>query len=482
VNRALLALGLAVMGVCWVYPWSLLVAVWTATSELLSPLTMLTLVLLAAASTQVAMRSQHTRKRGQATVIALGLAASLVAVRIDHYPKGGAFDWLPKLAEALAGLLGHPTAPAIALFVALLLWRRGAQLASDTPTFLDVEAAFRWSIGALVCFALALALAIRPSQQPAIEARATPFVVESFFVALLTLALARLESLRTRTQALALNTQWLGVLIAVAGVLVLASLAVAQVLSFDLLLVATRPLFDLLGRVALILLYAIVIPLAYVIQLLVYWLMQLLGPDSNAQPPEPPRPSDLEGFLQRLFDQLLSPDVLAALKAIGAVVVLGVAVLLIARVVARWRPRQSEADATQEERESVYQAGTLWHALLAWLRNLRRRYAPPADRPSASASTSADRAASPSVSSVRELYRRLLALGASAGTTRPPASTPYEHEPALNKALHAADSIAELTDAYVQVRYAEVEPADAELRELRAALERIDANDAVRED
>src|SRR5262249_35114016 len=194
--------------------------------------------------------------------------------------------------------------PAIALFVALLLWRRGAQLASDTPTFLDVEAAFRWSIGALVCFAVAVALAIRPSQQPAIEARATPFVVGSFFVALLTVALARLESLRTRTQALALNTQWLGVLIAVAGLLVLASLAVAQVLSFDLLLVATRPLFDLLGRVVLILLYAIVIPLAYVIQLLVYWLMQLLGPDSNAQPPEPPRPSDLEGFLQRLFDQL----------------------------------------------------------------------------------------------------------------------------------------------------------------------------------
>src|SRR5262249_54188501 len=221
-NRALLAVGLAVMGVCWVYPWSLLVAVWTATSELLSPPTMLTLVLLAAASTQVAMRSLHTRKRGQATVIALGLAASLVAVRVDHYPQAGAFDWLPELAEALAGLLGHPTAPAIALFVALLLWRRGAQLASDTPTFLDLEAAFRWSIGALVCFAVALALAIRPSQQPAIEARATPFVVGSFFVALLTLALARLESLRTRTQALALNTQWLGVLIAVAGLLVLA--------------------------------------------------------------------------------------------------------------------------------------------------------------------------------------------------------------------------------------------------------------------
>src|SRR4029453_9057002 len=108
-------------------------------------------------------------------------------------------------------------------------------------------------------FTVLLAVAVRPNQQAAIEARATPFVVGAFFVSLLTLALARLDSLRTRSRALGLNTQWLGVLIAVAGLLVLGSLALAQVLSFDLLLVATRPLFDLLGQVLLLLLYAIVI-------------------------------------------------------------------------------------------------------------------------------------------------------------------------------------------------------------------------------
>src|SRR5262249_56889238 len=141
---------------------------------------------------EVARRWLQAGKRGQATVTALGLAASLVAVRVDHYPQAGAFDWLPKHAEALAGLLGHPTAPAIALFVALLLWRRGAQLASDTPTFLDVEAAFRWSIGPLVRFAVPLALTIRPSPQPALLARATPSLVRPFFLALLSLALAPL--------------------------------------------------------------------------------------------------------------------------------------------------------------------------------------------------------------------------------------------------------------------------------------------------
>ncbi len=245
-NRALLTLGLAAMGVCWLYPWSLLAALWlgdTAGSGLLSPLTMLALVLLGAAYTTFALR-RLGKHHAQAALIGGALLASLVAVRIDQYSNAGALDWMARLATSLALLLGAPATPVVALLLALLLWRRGAQLASDMPAFPDVEASFRWSIGALIGFAVVLAVGVRPSQQPAIELRATPFVVGSFFVALLTLALARLESLRTRSQALALNTQWLGVLIGVAGLLVLGSLAVAQVLSFDLLLLATRPLFD----------------------------------------------------------------------------------------------------------------------------------------------------------------------------------------------------------------------------------------------
>ncbi len=467
-NRALLTLGLAAMGVCWLYPWSLLAALWlgdTAGSGLLSPLTMLALVLLGAAYTTFALR-RLGKHHAQAALIGGALLASLVAVRIDQYSNAGALDWMARLATSLALLLGAPATPVVALLLALLLWRRGAQLASDMPAFPDVEASFRWSIGALIGFAVVLAVGVRPSQQPAIELRATPFVVGSFYVALLTLALARLESLRTRSQALALNTQWLGVLIGVAGLLVLGSLAVAQVLSFDLLLLATRPLFDLLGRVLLLLLYLVVIPLAWVIQWIVYWLLQLLSPNSNTQPPEAPQPSDFEGFLQRLLAQALPPDVLAALKALGALLVLGVVLLLVARAVARWRPRLAEADATQEERDSVYQAGSLRQMLLAWLRRLFGRGSDTAEDLPPALADDGVAAASPSVSSVRELYRRLLALGASAGAARPFASTPYEHQPSLEAALHAPTPVEQLTHAYVQVRYAETEPGESELREL----------------
>ncbi len=473
-NRALLILGLAALEVCWIYPWSLLVGLWldgTTTSGLLSPLTMLALLLLASGVTYVGVRRLRTRRQGQAALVAVGVLAALVAVRADHYPDGGLFGWLPRLAEALAVLFGHPTVAALAVLFSLLLWRRGAQLGSDTPAFPDVEAAFRWSIGALIGFAVLLALAVRPSQQPAIEARATPFVVGAFFVSLLTLALARLDSMRTRSRALGLNTQWLGVLIAVAGLLVLGSLAVAQVLSFDLLLVATRPLFDLLGQVLLLLLYVIVIPLAFVIEWLVYWLLQFISPGSNNQPPQAPEPADIEGFLRRL-GQAIPPDVLGALKVVGAVLLLTFALLLVARTVARWRPRLGEAEVTHEERESVYQRGSLRQALLAWLWRLFRKQAPPTVE--ANPLTMPTESAVPaSVSNVRELYRRLLALGALKGATRPMSSTPYEHEPALHAALHAAPEIAELTDAYVEVRYAEIEPSEAELQELELTLNRV---------
>jgi hypothetical protein len=470
VNRSLLVTGLALIDVCWLYPWSLLVAIWIGGEVLLSPLSMLVLLLAGAFLTLAVLETLGARRAGQFTLVALALLMSLLAVRLDHYAAAGMLDWLPNLGESVAIAMGHPTPPAIALALALLLWRRGVQIGSSSPTLPDVDSAFRWSIGALIGFALLLALAIRPSVQPALEARATPFVVGSFFVSLLTLALARLESLRTRTQAIGLNTQWLGVLIAVAGLLVLTALVVSQVLSFDLLVLATRPLFQLLGRVLILLLYAIVIPLAYVVELLAYWLLSLFSPDTENQPPEPPQASDIESLLRSL-SQMVPPEVLGMLKIVSAIAVLALTLLLVARTISRWRPRGTEIDEAREERESVWQAGQLRETLLAWLRRLLRRDRAVAASAVAAASNAA--AIPPAISSVREIYRNLLKLGEAAGSLRQPASTPYEHEPSLESELEPGAAIAELTEAYVQVRYAEAEPSAEELTALHTQLDAV---------
>jgi hypothetical protein len=474
-NRALLTIGLAAMQVCWIFPWTLLVVRWAQGDPerpLLGAASMLALLLLGALATRLVIRFVGVRRGGQITLVALGVLVVLAAVRLDYFADADMSGWLGAQWGAVAVMLGHPTLPALALGLALVLWWRGVQLGSSTPSFPEVDTAFRWNIGALIAFVLIVAVGTRPSQRPLLETQATPFVVGSFFVSLLTLALARLESLRTRTRALSVNGQWLGVLIAVAGLLVLLALAVAQVLSFDLLLVATRPIFDLLGRVLLVLLYIIVVPLAYVVELLAYWLLSLISPDPNREQPEPMSPGDINAWLERLLNQTLSPEVQDALKAIGAVLVLGLALLLVARAVGRWRPRAAETDATLEERDSVFDAARVWAALRAWLRALFRRSRAAAGAP-AQVPSAAAQAETPALASVRELYRRLLTLGEAAGSYRAPATTPYEHRPALEGALEPPHEIAWLTEAYVQVRYAEDEPTSEEVEELRERLERV---------
>ena len=475
-NRALLTVGLAAMQVCWIYPWSLLVVRWVQGDPerpLLSGLSMLLLILVGALATRVVIRALGVRKPGQLTLIGAGLVVVLIAVWLNHYPGAGLAESLGGLANAVVVLLGRPTTPALGLALGLILWWRGVQLGSYTPSLPEVDAAFRWNIGALIAFAVVLAIGTRPGQQPLLEAQATPFVVGSFFVSLLTLALARLESLRSSTRALALNTQWLSVLIAVAGLLVLTALAVAQVLSFDLLILATRPIFDLLGRILLVLLYIVIIPLAYIVEWIAYWLLSLFSPDVNREPPEPYATGDVNTFLERLFNQLLPPEVLVVLKALGAVLLLAIALLLVARTVARWRPRPGESDATPEERDSVFEPGRFRQALLAWLRRLLRRFRPAEAVSDAALPAATGHTVQAGPTSVRQLYQQLVALGHAAGRPRAASTTPYEHAPALTTVLQPPAAVDDLTEAYVQVRYAEQEVTSSEVEALADRLRRV---------
>jgi hypothetical protein len=485
VSRLALLVGMSIMELGWVYPWSLLLGTWIAPSQprtLLSPASVLGLVLVAGLTTHFIVRRIGTRRAAQTLLISLGIVGVLLAVRFDQFPSTGGGNWLEDLVRALAVVLGQPTAPALAVGLGLLLWWRGVGIGSSTLTFYDAEGTFRWGTGALVVAGAAMAIGTTATTRPVLEAQAAPFVVGFFFVSLLTLALGRLESLRSRTRALGLNTQWLGVLIAVAGMLVLSALVVAQILSFDVLVLATRPLFDLIGFLLLVLVLLFVIPLAYVVEMLVYLLMQLIRPDPNATPPEPRQPSEFEEMLRRLFGEGLAPEVIDAARALGVAVLLGVGLLLVARTVARWRPPSALADSADEERETLWEPERVRKALLAWLRRLfdrRRRLEPgrAASAPALESSANATRERS-----VRELYRRLLRLGSAAGASRPLPTTPFEHLPALEHALEPTDDLGQLTDAYVLVRYAERTPPSSEVELLEQRLDRIQNRPTVEPD
>jgi hypothetical protein len=477
VNRVTLTCGLALMDMCWLYVWAVLIGLWADPGRgggLLSAPVILGLLLTSALATHLLGRPARTRPRAARGVLAtLAVLAAVLVVRFEHYPSLGGLDWVGPLFGALAATIGQLSAPVLGFALALYLWWRGVRLGGQEPGFTDVESAFRWGIGRLAVFGLVIAISTRPSVLSGVEAATTPYVVGFFFVSLLTLALGRLESLRTRTRSAGINTQWLAVLIVVAAGVVLLALLLGQIVSFDVLIVASRPLFDLLGTVILLLIYAIVIPLAYVVEWIVYLLLKLLQPGDNRPPPEPPQTSDLSNLLQRFFSEQVPPELLIALKAAGAALIVLVALLLVARGLARWRPSSADADATNEERDSLWNAAQLRALLLGWLRRLLRRgqaaAAPLAEAPTAEA----DQVAALSPRSIRQLYARLLGEGEAAGAARDASTTPLEHAPALASALEPDQVVSDLTRAYVQVRYADAEVPDAEVDALAQELAQV---------
>ena len=482
-NRLLLTCGLALMDVCWVYPWSVLIGIWTEPNRaapLLSVPVILPILIVAAASTHVLGKLSRRRPRLARSVLAgLALLAALIAVRIEHYPVAAGLDWVQPLLGALAAAVGQLSLPVLGFALALYLWWRGVRLGSQTPGFPEVEGAFRWGVGRLAVFGLIMALSSRPATLKTLETTTTGSVVGFFFVSLLTLGLGRLESLRTRTRAPSLNTQWLTVLTLIAAGVVLLALLLAQFVSFDLLIVATRPLFDVLGQVVLLLLYLIFIPLAFVIEWLVYLILSLLRPNGNRPPPAAPQPSDIDNMLQRFFAQDVPPEVLLALKSLGAALLVGVALLLVARGLTRWRPTGADADATNEERDSLWNADRAWALFKAWLRRLLRRERSAPEVVPVELAASGQEASGPLPGSVRELYARLLRRGAVAGAPRAVATTPLEHTPSLVQVLEPDAAVAELTAAYLQARYAEEQLAELEVSELAGRLASVRPKDAT---
>jgi hypothetical protein len=472
-----LTLGLALMDTCWVFAWSVLLGLWADLGPggaVLSAPLILQLLLASALATHLLGPLARKRPRLARVVLAgLAVLAATAAVRIQHYASASGLEWVPPMLGALAATIGQVSAPVLAFALALYLWWRGVRLGSQTPGYAEVEGAFRWGIGRLAVFGLVIALTTRPSALPSLEAATTPYVVGFFFVSLLTLALGRLESLRTRNRRPSLNTQWLAVLIVVAAGVVLLALLLGQLVSFDTLIVATRPLFDLLGLLLLLLIYAIVIPLSYVVEWLVYLVLSLIHVNGNPPPPEPPQSSDIDKLLQRFFAEQVSPELLAALKAAGAALLVGVALVLVARGLARWRPSSADADATNEERDSLWSPAQLRTLLLNWLRRLLRRDRASLDAPAAVPAAADAGAPLPTGRSVRELYARLLDRGEAVGSTRAPSTTPLEHLPALSRSLEPGEAVADLTGAYVQVRYAEAEVPDEEVDALALELEGV---------
>src|SRR5581483_9650407 len=297
------------------------------------------------------------------------------------------------------------------------------------------------------------------------------------------LALARLAAVRDQSRARQgrappLNRQWLAVLLGVvAGTLVL-TLALAQLLTFDLIAAIWRPISGPLGALLYALIFVVALPIGFLLEVLIYAIRLVLHP---GEPPPRPQPFDLAAELERMGrrgEPASLPPEIALLARWAAVAVLAAVVLAtLARAVYWWMEWERD-DEVEEERDSVWSWASLRHALGAWLRSLYGRWfrRPRAATAPLTAASEAAVAPPPMVATVRAIYRELLALGRLAGSPRSPTATPYEHLPRLQAALDPDEDLAGITEAYVQARYGAEPPSDARVRDVRARWERVVAH------
>ncbi|HEV8632693.1 MAG TPA: DUF4129 domain-containing protein [Chloroflexota bacterium] len=458
-DSGLLPLGLALMRLTSVYPWALLLGLWTRgePTPLLPAAALLALVGLPGLLLAWLRRRGWPLAAVRAATLAAGLAAALAATGLEHGRAG------------LDGTLAAPAPPVLALVLGLLLWRRGVLDAQARVEHDDLARAFGTGVLVLAGSLLLAAVAGEPSLA-LLRAEAVGHVVGFFAVGLTALALARLEEMRRGAAPPAPGREWLGLVLATVLLLLVAALGLAQLLAFDLIGALLRPLLWPLGLLLTALLLVVGLPIALLLELLVRlvrWLLPRLGQLS---------PVDFGG--QRLLDRLrdrspaepIPPELLALAQwlAVGAVVAL--ALWLVARAVAFRRERRSE-DGVEEERDSVWNWALFAAAVRAWLAGLLARLARRPTDP-APLVVPAEAPAPPAATTIRQLYRELLRLAAARGAPRRPDATPYEHLPRLQAALGPDDVLADATGAYVRARYGPVPPDEDDVERLMAWWER----------
>jgi hypothetical protein len=459
----------------WLLAWSVVAGHWL-TSNGGAPLLPIWAVIGLAVSAGLS-RWLDQRRTTRAARLGLALGGLVLAVISGLSTLIGAdgIDWAQAWRWLATGDLA--VRPLATIGLTLLAWWRGLVLGQLLLSLDEVEGAFRRAVGALVLLALLNAVTPAPQRAPA-----TLLIWPAIGVlttGLLSLPMSRLIDVRLAARrgggaGVRLDRQWLGLLLTTIGVLIAVALVVVSIVSFerlDTLFGWLRQPLDLLIDVFLAI---VVLPIAYLLDLLVTFLRQFIQPNQPLEQEsgagertQPPLAFVVPPDLEWIF--VLLRGLLALGLVVGIVAFLASALL---RFAARDRP-----DDVDEERDFVFSWGTVRTTLrdwfTAWLGRLR-----PA-RPRAAMPTPSARPVPPRAQwGPRDLYRALLRLGAVAGRPRSLVETPNEYAGVLRgvEALHESQhAIATVTELYAQTEYGHDTPSATDLAAGQAALATLEA-------
>lgn len=456
--------------ISWAYPWSLMVGLWLARigDPALDIHTVAWVLTLSVAAARVAasvrwpsilvrvfLASLAVASVGLAALLELpGFWAGMGAAELWNHLFGGDLGGRAAVAAGFAGFL----------------WWRGMGMGRTPMSGEVVEQGFRGGVVAMTCLLIFVGLAGGHSPLPADVLLLCALVMVS--AGLVGMPLATVVDVGSRSRrrggsGLSPAGPWLAMLLTVVGVLLVASLLLAQLLSFDRVAAAWAAVSGPLGDFSWTLVYILALPIGLLVELLLF-LVRLLQHPGVARPR---RQADGLQWLDQLRQREaaeIPPEVVLALKVALVVALAFLLVWLVLRALSRLRNGWGREEV-EESHDFVWSwpgLGGLWGWLLARWRPIQAR---------AVARLVGTRARRVGARSVMELYREFLALGASLGRGRRVPETPLEYQRRLlgEASLPGGEEVRLLTDSFNLARYGRPAARQPDLPALLAALARL---------
>ena len=408
-------------------------------------------------------------ERLRAYILPVQVVVLILVVRLDLSGGYSLFDsdWFNYVAGDVSFVLG---AVGYGFF---LLWR-GISVISEFPS---METLHRRFLLGLIAILIALVFAMATdesgdSRHPL--ASLGVYGVAFFGTGMMAVALAHLrnirrEMVRRSDDAAPTLRQWMVFPVATVVAMIIVSLIVSAIFSFDIAALLLIPITLIAKGVAAVFLYGIIWPLGFVAGGFI-WLLRKLGGQVEPNPDGDggaPQLTEDQAFAEENPGYMLPESIVFAIEWAAGIIVAIFAILILYKALSKFR----KGDKGENEEGTSESLGawegmkddfrTLLMTISRWLRR-QRKYAvqPPTVPASVIAAPKDDREFT-----IKEIYQGLLWEGGTIGRPRRNAETPYEYQ----GRIEALDTTQEraldaITRAYVASRYGGQEPDAVKLR------------------
>jgi hypothetical protein len=449
----------------WVYPC----LVWLGNFPMFEvprpPLSLASVFITLGAATlavRLLLKPKYPIKLVQAAILLSGLAVILLVLGVEYgagytYLSGA---WFAHVIQTIGKTFKYPDTLIIALPALLYLWWRGTNLAQMTFNFKNIYRTFLIGITAIITLIILWQISSASGKIPGPGPGIGYDVLAVFFFGLMAIAIAHLYTMRSsmpkEEAALTSVWRWLPTMLAVIGGMIVIVFVIAGIFSPGFFSAVAHLLGIVWNFLTRILNY-VIIPLNYIFEAIIWVLRWLIARIPRGDPVTDNNTNNMT--MADIFGQTeqaeLSPALIMVFKWLFIIAVIALVIFILVKTVSRYRTRNA-AEEIEEIHESLFSWRGLGNDLKELLNNLGQKFQ--RQKPPATGYTYEDE---PGRLDVREAYRYMLWEASRSGLKRSRNETPEEYSKRMDNVMpETHESLEELTDMYIDVRYGEIKPPE----------------------